>query len=77
MSHWETSVSRATTATRAQIWARWTTASAWAEDDPGTRWATLDEVATLPTTPGLTDTLREAFARVATGAGARDGEATA
>ncbi|MGU3386720.1 NUDIX hydrolase [Methylobacterium sp. D53M] len=31
----------------------------------GTRWATLAEVATLPTTPGLVDTLREAFARVA------------
>jgi ADP-ribose pyrophosphatase YjhB (NUDIX family) len=31
----------------------------------GTRWATLAEVAALPTTPGLTDTLRAAFARVA------------
>ncbi|MCJ2017758.1 NUDIX hydrolase [Methylobacterium sp. E-065] len=39
----------------------------------GTRWATLAEVATLETTPGLIDTLREAFARVA----ARNGEATA
>ena len=29
------------------------------------RWARLDEVAGLPTTPGLIDTLREAFARVA------------
>ncbi len=39
----------------------------------GTRWATLAEVATLETTPGLIDTLREAFARVAS----RTGEATA
>ena len=40
------------------------------------------EVATLPTTPGLADTLREAFARVAArgedgSAGMRGGEATA
>ncbi|MCJ2054633.1 NUDIX hydrolase [Methylobacterium sp. J-070] len=31
----------------------------------GTQWATLAEVAALATTPGLSDTLREAFARVA------------
>ncbi|MDP4025458.1 NUDIX hydrolase [Methylobacterium sp. NEAU 140] len=30
----------------------------------GVRWASLSEVAELPTTPGLVDTLREAFARV-------------
>jgi 8-oxo-dGTP diphosphatase len=39
----------------------------------GTRWATLAEVATLPTTPGLIDTLRAAFARAAI----QDGETTA
>ncbi|MCJ2136230.1 NUDIX hydrolase [Methylobacterium sp. J-026] len=41
----------------------------------GTRWASLAEVAALSTTPGLIDTLREAFARVA--ARRRDGGATA
>ena len=30
----------------------------------GVRWATLPEIADLPTTPGLAGTLREAFARV-------------
>ncbi|MCJ2011155.1 NUDIX hydrolase [Methylobacterium sp. J-076] len=30
----------------------------------GVRWASLDEIAGLETTPGLLDTLREAFARV-------------
>ena len=39
------------------------------EPEPGpealaVRWATLDEVADLSTTPGLIDTLREAFSRV-------------
>ncbi|WP_457107073.1 NUDIX hydrolase [Methylobacterium sp. P5_C11] len=51
----------------------------------GTRWATLAEVAVLPTTPGLVETLREAFARVEAHGAARGedrvpmrgGEATA
>jgi 8-oxo-dGTP diphosphatase len=43
----------------------------------GTRWATLAEVATLPTTPGLVETLQEAFARVRDRNPARGGEATA
>jgi 8-oxo-dGTP diphosphatase len=30
----------------------------------GVRWASLPEIADLPTTPGLLDTLREAFSRV-------------
>ena len=43
----------------------------------GTRWATLAEVATLPTTPGLVETLQEAFARVRDRNPARGGEGTA
>ncbi len=39
-----------------------------------TRWATLAEVADLPTTPGLIETLRAAFARAAE---RRDGEGAA
>ena len=43
----------------------------------GTRWATLAEVATLPTTPGLVETLQEAFARVRDRNTASDGTVTA
>jgi len=32
----------------------------------GVRWASLDEIAGLETTPGLLGTLREAFARIGT-----------
>ena len=43
----------------------------------GTRWATLAEVATLRTTPGLIETLQEAFARVRDRNPVRDGTVTA
>lgn len=48
-------------------------AATWRSGEPepgpealGVRWARLDEVAGLQTTPGLADTLREAFSRLAT-----------
>jgi hypothetical protein len=36
------------------------------------RWASLDEVAGLTTTPGLIETLREAFSRIRSGGQARN-----
>ena len=46
--------------------ARWTGGEPTAGPEAlGVRWATLAELATLDTTPGLADTVREAFARAA------------
>lgn len=45
---WSTQSTRETTATPQAVWDRWTTASAWSQDDPGCRWATLE----LPVTSG-------------------------
>lgn len=43
MSTWSRSYTLHTTATPAQVWARWTDASTWAEDDPGVVWAAFDD----------------------------------
>jgi hypothetical protein len=42
MSAWIREHTQITTATPAQLWARWTDAAAWAEDDPGVEWARFD-----------------------------------
>jgi len=39
---WSRHHSQLTTATAAQLWARWTDAASWQVDDPGVEWAQID-----------------------------------